>query len=313
MDNYPKLITGCSLQHIANASIGVMCVLMCIIGCGKVVGVPSDTRNVEWGYEAKNGPQVWGQLSPEYFLCAEGKHQSPIDLVNPTPAKLSPITNAYYSTRDLNIRNTGHTIEVAYPEGSHIYIDGTAYQLLQFHFHAPSEHTVADQSFDMEMHLVHKSEEGNLAVVGLLIKRGRHNFSYDPVWNHLPTVRGETRRVTVNGNLPVDPRMMLSPNGQITDEAVQPFPPVYRYEGSLTTPPCSESVQWIVLTTPIEMSETQIAAFKAIIHDNNRPVQPLNGRKLLVNISVNEYSLTPIFFLGIRLGFVRGISMRNPR
>ena len=133
-----------------------------------------------------------------------------------------------------------------------------------------------------------KSEEGNLAVVGLLIKRGHHNFSYDPVWNHLPTVPGETRRVTVNGNLPVDPRMMLSPNGQVTDEAAQPFPPTYRYEGSLTTPPCSESVQWIVLTMPIEMSEAQISAFKAIIHDNNRPVQPLNGRKLLVNVRVNE-------------------------
>ena len=288
MDTEVKLITGCSLLHIANASIRVMCVLMCITGCGKIADAPSDTEKVEWGYEAKNGPQVWGQLSPEYFLCAQGKHQSPIDLVNPTPAKLPPITNEYYRTRNLNIRNTGHTIEVVYPEGSRIHIDGTAYQLLQFHFHAPSEHTVADKPFDMEMHLVHKSEEGNFAVVGLLIEKGRHNSSYDPVWNHLPAVPGETQRVEVSGNLPIDLRMMLSSNGQITDETVQPFPPAYHYEGSLTTPPCSEGVQWIVLTTPIEMSEAQIAAFKAIIHDNNRPVQPLNGRKLLVNVRANE-------------------------
>ena len=280
------------MHHIANASISVIFVLMCITSCGKTqrVSSQSDIEKTEWGYEAKNGPQVWGQLSPEYFLCAEGKHQSPIDLVNPTPAKLLPITYVYHLTTDLNIRNTGHTIEVAYPEGSRIYIDGTAYQLLQFHFHAPSEHTVAGQLFDMEMHLVHKSDEGNLAVVGLLIEKGRHNPSYDPIWEHLPAVPGETQRVMAkaNENYAIDLRMMLSPNGQVTDEAMQPFSSAYRYEGSLTTPPCSEGVQWIVLTTPIEMSEAQIAAFKAIIHDNNRPVQPLNGRKLFVDAPENE-------------------------
>ena len=284
-----KLITGCSLQQIANASISIMCMLMCITSCGKTqrVSSQSHTEKIEWGYETKNGPDVWGQLSPEYFLCAVGKHQSPIDLVNPTPAKLPPITYEYYSTTDLNIRNTGHTIEVTYPEGSRIYIDGTAYQLLQFHFHAPGEHTVAGQPFEMEAHFVHKSENGDLAVVGLLIEEGRHNYAYDPVWDHLPAVPGETQRVEVDEN-PVELRMMLSPNGQVTDETVQPFAPAYRYEGSLTTPPCSESVQWIVLTTPIEMSEAQIAAFKAIIHNNNRPVQPLNGRKLFVNVRVDE-------------------------
>ena len=284
------LTLGRGLYHIANSLIIIiMCVLMCIAGCGKTRNALSDAEKMEWGYETENGPDVWAQLSPEYFLCAGGRHQSPIDLVNPTPAKLPLITDEYHHTRDLNIRNTGHTIEVTYPEGSRIHIDGTAYQLLQFHFHAPSEHTVAGKPFDMEMHLVHKSEEGNLAVVGLLIEKGRHNPSYDPVWDHLPAVPGETQRVAVSENLRVDPRMMLSPNGQWrTDEAVQPFPPAYRYEGSLTTPPCSESVQWIVLTTPIEMSAAQIAAFKAIIHDNNRPIQPLNGRKLLVNVGPDE-------------------------
>jgi carbonic anhydrase len=260
---------------------------MCITSCGKTRNAPSQTKKIEWGYEAKNGPQVWAQLSPEYFLCAEGKHQSPIDLVNPTPVELPPIPYNYRPT-SMNIRNTGHTIEVACPEGSWIEVDGTRYQLLQFHFHAPSEHTVAGKPFEIEAHFVHKSDEGNLAVVGLLIEKGRHNSSYDPVWDHLPAVPGEAQRVEVDENHPVDPRTMLSPNGQVTDEAMQPFQTSYRYEGSLTTPPCSESVKWIVLTTPIEMSEAQIAAFKAIIHDNNRPVQPLNGRKLLVNVGANE-------------------------
>ena len=290
MDNYPKLIIGCSLHHIANASIRVMCVLMCLTGCGKVADVPSDTKKVEWGYEAKNGPQVWAQLSPEYFLCAEGRHQSPIDLVNPTPAKLPPIPYNYHPT-SMNIRNTGHTIEVACPEGNWIEVDGTRYQLLQFHFHAPSEHTVAGKPFEMEAHFVHKSEDGTLAVVGLLIESGRHKVAFDPIWSHLPAVPGETQRienVTEDGSLIVDPRFMFSPNDQVEDVAPSRFGNYYRYEGSLTTPPCSEGVQWIVLTTPIEMSEAQIAAFKAIIHDNNRPVQPLNGRKLLVNSTGDE-------------------------
>ena len=271
MVNYTKLVTGGSLHHIANASISIMCVLMCLTGCA----IQSHTEKIEWGYEAENGPDVWGQLSPEYSLCAEGKHQSPIDLVNPTPAELPPIFCEYYRTTDLNIRNNGHTIEVSYPEGSWIEVDGVRYQLLQFHFHAPSEHTVAGESFDMEMHLVHKSEEGSLAVVGLLIEKGKHNSELESVWAHLPDTAGETRNIE---NVNIDLQLMLSPTG--TAQTVSDY---YRYDGSLTTPPCSEEVQWIVLTTPIEMSEAQIAAFKAIIHNNNRPVQPLNGRKLLVD------------------------------
>ena len=270
-----KLITGCSLQQIANASISIICMLMCITSCGKTqrVSSQSHTEKIEWGYETKNGPDVWGQLSPEYFLCAEGRHQSPIDLVNPTPAKLPPLPYNYRPT-SLNIRNTGHTIEVACPEGNWIEVDGTRYQLLQFHFHAPSEHTVAGKPFEMEAHFVHKSEEGNLAVVGVLIEQGKHNSELDGVWAHLPDTPGEARNIE---NVTIDFPVMLSPTG--TPQTVSDY---YRYDGSLTTPPCSEDVQWIVLTTPIEMSEAQIAAFKAIMPDNNRPVQPLNGRKLLV-------------------------------
>lgn len=283
-----KLFLGCGLHPIAKSLISIMCIFTCIISCGKPQNVSSHTEKTEWGYESENGPDVWAELSPEYILCAEGKHQSPIDLVNPTPAKLPPIICEYYPTTHLNIRNTGHTIEVASPEGNWIEVDGTRYQLLQFHFHAPSEHTVASEFFDMEMHFVHKSEEGNLAVVGLLIESGDHNFAFDPVWAHLPTIPGETQRVEVNENSRVDPFLMLSPDGQVTDDGVQPLSGYYHYDGSLTTPPCSEDVKWIVLTTPIEMSAAQIAAFKAIIHDNNRPVQPLNGRKLFVDVEAKE-------------------------
>ncbi len=226
------------------------------------------TKTVCWGYEAENGPDVWAQLSPEYRLCCAGIHQSPIDIVNPTPAELSPITFNYCST-SLNIHNTGNTIEVAYQEGSWIEVDGTKYHLLQFHFHAPSEHTVIGNLYDMEMHLVHRSEDGALAVIGVLIKSGSVNTAFNTFWHHLPSVSGESAQV----NDIVLNAADLLPSTKHT----------YRYEGSLTTPPCSEGVKWFVLTTPIEMSHSQIAAFKAILYGNNRPVQPLNGRKLLVD------------------------------
>ena len=230
------------------------------------------TETVCWGYEAENGPDVWEKLSPEYGLCGAGIHQSPIDIVNPTPAKLPVITFNYQST-SLNIRNTGNTIEVVPPEGSWIEVDGTKYHLLQFHFHAPSEHTVSGNPSDMEMHLVHKSEEGTLAVIAVLIESGSINTAFDPLWQYLPSVPDESEQIkdfTLNA-------LNLLPRPKHT----------YRYTGSLTTPPCSEGVKWFVLTTPIEMSHSQIAAFKAILYGNNRPVQPLNGRELLIDELAN--------------------------
>lgn len=247
------------------ASFGFTTYMSCYTKTKKV------TQHIEqarWGYEAENGPNVWGQLSPEYGLCSAGIHQSPIDIVNPTPAKLSPITFNYQST-SLNVHNTGNTIEVAYSKGSWIEIDETKYHLLQFHFHAPSEHTVAGNLYDMEMHLVHESENGVLAVIGVLIKSGSINTAFTPFWHDLLSVSGESEQI----NEVILNAFDLLPSTKHT----------YRYNGSLTTPPCSEGVKWFVLTTPIEMSQSQIGAFKAIFSGNNRPVQPLNGRELLVD------------------------------
>ena len=230
--------------------------------------VTQHTDTVCWGYEAENGPDVWARLSPEYRLCSAGIHQSPIDIVNPTPAELPLITFNYQPT-SLNIRNTGNTIEVVYTEGSWLEVDGTKYHLLQFHFHAPSEHTVTGNLYDMEMHLVHKSEDGMLAVIGVFIKSGSVNTAFNTFWQHLPALSGESTQVDGVVLNAFD----LLPHTKHT----------YRYNGSLTTPPCSEDVKWFVLTTPIEMSRSQIAAFKAILSGNNRPVQPLNGRELFVD------------------------------
>ena len=226
-----------------------------------------------WGYEAENGPDVWARLSPEYGLCCAGIHQSPIDIVNPTPVELPPIIFNYRPT-SLNIHNTGNTIEVTYQNGSWIEVDKTKYHLLQFHFHAPSEHTVTGNLYDMEGHFVHKSEDGTLAVIGVLIRRGSVNTAFNTFWHRMPSVPGES----VQDNSVVLNASDLLPSIKHT----------YRYEGSLTTPPCSEGVKWFVLTTPIEMSHSQIAAFKAILYGNNRPVQPLNGRELLVDAIKNK-------------------------
>lgn len=229
----------------------------------------SHSEQAEWGYGVENGPAVWGQLSPEYALCAVGTHQSPIDLVNPTSAELPAIAFNYQPTA-LRIQNNGHTVVVASSKENWIEVDSTRYELLQFHFHAPSEHTVAGQSFAMEMHLVHQNKDGALAVIGVLMERGKDHAAFNSLWAHLPSTLGAEQQVE---QVAVDADSLL-PSARS----------YYRYDGSLTTPPCSEGVKWFVLTTPIELSESQIDAFAAIVHANNRPVQPLNGRQLLVNV-----------------------------
>ncbi len=231
----------------------------------------SAPAQTEWGYGAENGPAVWGRLSPEYVLCAEGTAQSPIDLVNPTSAELPAIAFNYQST-DLHIHHNGHAIEVASSGVNWIEVDSTRYELRQFHFHAPSEHTLAGQSSAMEMHLVHQSEDGALAVLGVLIERGSEQAAFKPLLSHLPSAPSEMQRVEqVNA-------------GDLLPAARSS----YRYNGSLTTPPCSQGVQWLVLTTPIELSEAQIAAFVAVVNGNNRPVQPLNGRELFTDGSASQ-------------------------
>lgn len=242
-------------------------------GCAESKPPPPVTEEVSWGYEEANGPDVWGQLNPDYVLCAEGTMQSPIDLAAATESALADIMFNYQPSQ-MSVHHNGHTIEVAPAEDNWIEIDGERYDLLQFHFHAPSEHTVAGAFFDMEMHLVHRNEAGTLAVVGVLIAQGEGHASFDPMWAQLPAAAGETNQVEYAA---VDAGDLLPGDRQ-----------TWRYDGSLTTPPCSEGVKWNVLTAPIEMSESQIAAFKAVVHANNRPVQPLNARDLLLDVADGE-------------------------
>lgn len=215
-----------------------------------------------WGYTGAIGPSHWASLSPSYRLAAIGRQQSPIDLADMSDKDLPKIEFNYKPCKIRLVYN-GHTIEEIEEAGSSIRVGEKSFELKQFHFHSPSEHTLHGKHFDMEMHLVHKSEAGEIAVIGVFIEKGVANQEFGPVWDYLPTSENRNREfnavVNVDDLLPTN-RSYLS------------------YPGSLTTPPCSEHVHWMILKRPIELSDRQIAAFTKTIRGNNRPVQPLNGR-----------------------------------
>jgi carbonic anhydrase len=215
-----------------------------------------------WTYEGEEGPSRWGELDAGYATCGTGHEQSPIDIVNPTEQDLANIS-FHYQPSEMNILNNGHTVQVNYDAGSYIELDSVRYDVAQFHYHAPSEHTVNGESFPAEIHIVHKNADGNLAVVGILLKEGSESNAFAPFINNLPASETEVKDAGVK----VDAAGFL-PEVQTT----------YRYDGSLTTPPCSEGVQWLVMTTPVELSSEQLNTLGSIFELNNRPVQPLGER-----------------------------------
>jgi carbonic anhydrase len=224
-------------------------------------------HKVGWSYSGRTGPAHWGDLDPAYVLAKTGKEQSPVDIV-PSEAKAedeAPLAVDYQPT-SLEILHNGHTVEDDYHGGGTLTVDGHTYSLAQFHFHSPSEHTVDGQHTALELHLVHKDADGKLAVIGVLIREGSAHPELARLWEHLPTEPG--RKEAVEG-VRVDAARLL-PASLAS----------FRYPGSLTTPPCSEGVSWLVLQQPIEASAEQVAAFRRVIHGNNRPTQPLHGREI---------------------------------
>jgi carbonic anhydrase len=219
----------------------------------------------EWSYEGDMGPQHWGDLDPSFARCSQGHAQSPIDISAPQGVKLTDLVFNYGPTA-LSVINTGETIKINYDAGSSLVYNEITYKLLQFHFHHPSEHTINGKAFDLELHLVHQDAAGNLAVIGVLITKGQaDNPAYAPIFDNLPALAGSK---AVNGKLNA---MDLLPSDRH----------YYTYIGSLTTPPCTQGVRWLLLTTPIELSQKQIDAFSTIFHLNARPVQPINNRDVL--------------------------------
>lgn len=221
-----------------------------------------------WSYTGGDtGPESWGKLKPEFATCSAGKEQSPININKALSANLQKIEFSYKDS-PLEVVNNGHTIQANYQAGSTITVNGKTFELAQFHFHAPSEHTVEGKAYPMEAHFVHKNAQGELAVVGVFLEKGETNAALTPVWNNMP------KEANHNAKL----EQAFNAKNLLPQEAAY-----YHYKGSLTTPPCAESVDWYVLKNPVKMSDEQVKAFNSVIKANARPVQPSNRRFILAD------------------------------
>ncbi|MEQ8385824.1 MAG: carbonic anhydrase family protein [Coleofasciculus sp. A1-SPW-01] len=236
-----------------------------------------------WGYTGSTGPSNWGSLDPAYAVCGSGTRQSPIALTNPIGVNFANDFSISYNSFSPTIKNTGKTIQVDCPSGSTLTLDGKIFDLIQFHFHAPSEHTINHQLGDGEVHAVHQRTDANgnveLAVIGRLIKGGySSNSELAKIFNNLPQNSGGTTSPSVTFNL-----KKLFPSDGLLTGLLTPPPQYYRYSGSLTTPPCSEIVRWIVYEDMLQVSTSQIAQFTNLYSNNARPVQDDNDRLLLLD------------------------------
>lgn len=233
-------------------------------------------EEIHWGYEGEIGPEHWADLSPEFALCRQGLEQSPIDLAGAAPVQGAALERRIgkevltleQRARVMDLVDNGHTIQVTNDVPMALDIGTDHFELVQYHFHAPSEHTIDGVGSPLEVHFVHKSAAGELAVAGVLIEEGEHDPLWDPLIAALPSG-------------PEDPRHVE--DLELDMNKLRPLPSrYYRYQGSLTTPPCSEGVEWVVMAENRRISAEQMAAIVSRLHDNNRPVQPLGERELLL-------------------------------
>ena len=232
-------------------------------GCFMAGTAFAGDHGVHWGYTGHEGPEYWGDLAAKYAACKSGQSQSPINITGAVEADL-PAIQFDYKPSALNIINNGHTVQVSYDDGSTISVDGHSYKLLQFHFHTPSENQIESKAFPLEAHFVHADADGNLAVIGVMLENSEENAKLADIWNDMPMEQGKT----VTSDKMVN-ALDLMPESK----------DYYRFDGSLTTPPCSEGVLWMVMKDPITVSTEQAQKFATLFPDHNaRPVQPLNSR-----------------------------------
>lgn len=226
-------------------------------------------KEAHWGYgeDGTVAPAKWGEMEGN-TTCKIGKKQSPIDIETVEEAKTPLDFTQEYQAENFTAKNNGHTVvfNAEAPAKNSISVNGKSFNLLQFHYHAPSEHTIKDKSYPLAIHFVHKSEDGQLAVVGVLYEVGEDNAGLAKVAENLVTEDKEATlsAFDVNSIMPKDKATLA-------------------YSGSLTTPPCSEDVQWLVQKTPVNIGQGQLEKFTSLYDDNNRPVQPQNDRKVSLN------------------------------
>jgi len=237
-----------------------------LLGFGTIMGaianpVSATASSTTWGYIGADSPEHWGELSPEFHLCQLGQQQTPIDIAKATATESEKLTIDYHSN-PTTISNNDRTILVNTESGSFIQFKSESFGLLQFHFHHPGEHQIEAHSFPLEIHFVHRSPSSKLAVVSVLAETGAFNPSLQSIWDTMPT---QTGTVEMTNNLKIS---NLLPR----DRAF------YEYEGSLSTPPCTEQVLWLVMRQPITVSRQQVQQFAALFPNNARPLQAVGDR-----------------------------------
>jgi carbonic anhydrase len=215
-----------------------------------------------WSYLGADGPNAWATLSPTYALCGRGQRQSPIDIVDGLPVDLEP-PQFKYKPGLFGVVDNGHTVQVTVAPGSSFELGGRRWELNGFHFHLPGEERIDGKGYEMSVHLTHRDAQGRIAVVALLVQEGDENPGVQTVWNHLPLERGEVVQATTE----FDPSVLLPASRRH-----------FTYMGSLTTPPCTEGVLWLVMQQPITVSSAQRRVFARLHPMNARPIQPLGGR-----------------------------------
>ena len=224
---------------------------------------PADTHTAHWEYEGAMGPENWGK---EFPTCGKGKSQAPLNIKGPFE-KVRFSVAPDYKQGQLKIVNNGHTIQVNVPNGSKIRIDGKPFDLLQFHFHRPSEEHIDGKPSAMVIHFVHKSPEGELAVLAVMLREGNENPGIKTLWTHAPKAVGPEM---------IPDGVMFNPANLLPKEM-----DFFHYDGSLTTPPCTEKVKFFILKTQVNISKEQVSDFPFKM--NARPIQPANGRPIYTN------------------------------
>jgi carbonic anhydrase len=228
----------------------------------KAAAPPPRANGTHWGYEGEFGPANWSKINSDWAKCSTGNRQSPIDIRDGMKVDLEQITFDYRPS-SFNVQDNGHTVQVTMGGGNFLSVGNRMYELVQFHFHRPSEERINGKGFEMVVHLVHKDGEGRLAVLALLLERGKPQPAIQTVWNNLPLEKGD---VTA-------PSIVLDPNDLLPQRR-----DYYTYMGSLTTPPCTENVLWLVMKEPVQASPAQMALFSRLYPLNSRPIQPASGR-----------------------------------
>lgn len=229
-------------------------------------GAPAAADKPKWGYEGPFGPAQWGKLGADHALCGTGRAQSPIDLASAN-AEASVVISTDYRPDTLTVLNDGHTVQFNIGNGSTLVAGGMTFELVQVHFHTPAEHAIGDRTFPLEAHFVHRSATGQLAVIGVMVVAGEANPSLAALLRHLP-MRESTAQT--------HPDTVIDPNGLMPADHG-----LFRYMGSLTTPPCSEGVHWHVMAATVTASTAQIEMLGRAMGSNARPVQAANDRLIV--------------------------------